>query len=148
MKKRFLVIFIMILLEISLFAVKKNDYGAGIMVGEPTGITLKYKNFPILGFAWSFDNYLHIHADYWIDQMTLTKKVDLFYGGGIKYKYRDDEKKKDNGSSIGIRLPVGVQFFPKKRIEIFFELAPGIMIIPDTEISFNIGLGCRYYFSL
>ena len=40
------------------------DIGAGIVVGEPTGLSFSYNNQFILGTAWSFRNYVHVHGDY------------------------------------------------------------------------------------
>ncbi len=143
------IITLVIVLTIPLSAAAENKFGAGIIIGEPTGISLKYLDFAS-GIAWSLQNHLHIHLDYWIYQDTIKKPVDWFIGAGIKFRYmsRDskDRGENDNAFGLGLRIPIGVQWFVIPEVEIFAELAPGISLLPGTDFDIDGGLGARYYF--
>ena len=129
---------------------RDNDFGLGIILGEPTGICLKYwvgSNSAIDGaVAWSFGNNdsLHLHADYLFHKFNLFKiekgKLPLYYGIGIRVRAEGEAR-------VGIRIPVGLNYiFEKAPLDIFIELAPLLDIIPDIDFRFNGAVGVRYYF--
>ncbi len=125
--------------------------GFGIIVGEPTGISIKYKNFPVLGFAWSVDNHFHMHCDYWIHHSAIDKSLNWYAGAGGKFRvFKNDSrhrgKNDDSRVGIGIRVPFGLQYFINNNIEVFGEVVPGISLIPSTEFDVDAGIGARYYF--
>lgn len=130
-----------------------NNMGIGIIVGEPTGFSFKYKNFPILGLAWSIENHLHFHADYWLLNPSLKGPVKWFLGAGGKMtllKQNENEGKRnddknDSEFSLGIRIPAGIQYYIAPSLELFFEVAPGISVIPETDFDIDGGFGLRYY---
>jgi len=136
----------------SIQAQGKTDFGLGVILGEPTGISLKYKNFPVVGIAWSVNNHFHLHCDYWIYNATLAQPVNWFIGAGLKLRIMDEHSRDDNNhhddttAGFGIRIPVGLQFFVIPRVELFAELAPGISLYPATEFDIDGGIGARYYF--
>lgn len=131
-------------------AAQGSDLGLGLILGEPTGLSLKswLGNRTALDFAaaWSFANNdsLHFHADYLVHDFSQFKvkkgKLPLYYGIGGRVK---TEKK----SRIGVRIPVGVCYiFEKTPLEIFFELAPLLDLVPKTDFGITGGIGIRYYF--
>lgn len=148
MKKIIVAAFILIL-SLSLNAQNK-DFGLGIMIGEPTGISMKYwtgtQNAVDAGIAWSFKRKasLHIHADYlWhsFDLIPVSKgRLPLHFGIGGRIKLQED-------ADVGVRIPVGLTYivsgFP---LDIFIEIVPILDLIPKTDFEFNAALGARYYF--
>lgn len=125
--------------------------GFGIIVGEPTGISIKYKNFPVLGFAWSIDNHFHMHCDYWAHLAPIDKSLSWYAGAGGKFRVfnndsRDRGKKDNSRVGIGIRVPFGLQYLINSNIELFAEVVPGISLIPSTDFDLDAGIGARYYF--
>lgn len=157
--KRILIAACVALTPITAFAAPQNSQespGIGIILGEPTGLSFRYRNFPILGLAWSVPNdSFHIHADYWVYRTALVPKpkIDWYIGGGLKYLHRrhgDDHPgrgdDRERHSWFGIRVPVGAQFFPDPRVEIFLELVPGIYLYPETDLLLDAGIGARFYF--
>ncbi len=140
------------------------DAGVGIILGEPTGISFRMDNFPILGLAWSFNGLLHVHADYWFVDRPLTDDeyfapMDWYLGAGGKViifsdSFSDDpppwKDKNDefDGTEIavGLRIPVGVQYFPIPEIELFLEVVPGMLLFPATSFDLDAGIGARYIF--
>lgn len=119
----------------------------GIILGEPTGISLKMwqsdNTAYDAGFAWSFSGQgsIHVHADYlrhnWLD--INEGDLALYYGLGARLLIRDDPK-------IGVRVPIGMQYMiPNSRLSVFFEVAPLMDLIPDTSFEVNGGLGLRIF---
>lgn len=141
---------------------ENNQLGAGIILGEPTGVCLKYwtggETAVDLALGWSFsnDDMLHIHADYMYHNFSLIKpqagRLPLYFGIGGCFKYREDPDKNRNDKNderkiISIRIPVGLAYiFEKPVIDIFLEIVPMMEIIPDTDFDINAALGARYYF--
>ncbi|MEX1213353.1 MAG: hypothetical protein WEA36_10955 [Balneolaceae bacterium] len=119
----------------------------GIIVGEPTGISAKFwtgNNTAFdLGLAWSFSGQgsMHIHSSYLIHK-TIENNPDLalYYGIGARLLMESDPK-------VGARVPLGLQYLiPDSRLSLFFELAPMLNLIPETDFDVNGGLGLRYFF--
>lgn len=73
-----------------------GNFGLGVMVGEPTGISLKSWNNDrsafALGAAWSFGRYdaLHLHGDYllhnWFNDVE-DGALAFYYGIGARFFY-------------------------------------------------------------
>ena len=144
-------------LVLTLGAVKVNaqtnagDFGIGVIIGEPTGISAKYyaggNNAFDFGVAWSLgrnDNF-HLHADYLVHRFDLIDvergRFPLYYGIGGRVRTGP-------GSQVGVRFPIGLSYyFPSDPVEIFFEIVPILDLTPGTDISGNGGLGVRFYFN-
>lgn len=120
----------------------------GIILGEPTGISFKSwqsDNTAIDGaVAWSFgeNGSVHLHADYlrhnWLD--VERGGLAFYYGLGARAVFADESK-------FGARIPVGLQYlFPDTRLSMFFEVAPTLNLIPDTDFGVNGGIGVRFFF--
>jgi len=130
-----------------------GKFGAGIILGEPTGLSAKYfltDTLAVDGAAgWSLDD----HTDFYLHSDLLVHKFDLFnvpkgrmplyFGGGVFVKFRDD----DYDDKVGVRVPIGISYmFEGTPVDIFAELAPGIDLSPSTRIDFTGGVGIRYWF--
>ncbi len=148
MKKLF---FIFSLIYIFSFSHSKtNNFGIGVIAGEPTGLTLKYWLDNNSGFdlaiAWSFEKEasFRIHADYlWHFKGIFKNEIKNLFpylGGGWLVNISERLR-------IGIRIPLGIEYmFDKIPLEVFLEIAPVINLIPATTLGGNAGLGLRYYF--
>ncbi|MCC5927318.1 MAG: hypothetical protein JJU41_12240 [Bacteroidetes bacterium] len=127
-----------------------GDFGLGVILGEPTGISAKLYtgNGRALDFgaAWSFGNNasMHLHADYLIHRFDLISvdsgQLPLYYGIGARVRMADN-------AQAGVRIPIGLSYyFPNDPLEIFFEIVPILDLAPKTSFSGNGGFGIRYYF--
>jgi hypothetical protein len=129
----------------------ENRFGAGLMVGEPTGLSLKYwlnQDFAIDGgVAQSFhrDNGLQLHSD------VLWHKFGLFesshgrcvpyIGVGVRGKFESGD------DAFGFRLPIGIAYMLDQHpIDVFFEVAPILDVTPSVRGSFNVAAGARFWF--
>ncbi len=134
------------------YAQQNRGLGIGIMVGEPTGLSLKNwsrsTSAYAAGIAWSFTEKtsLHVHLDY-VRHKPLFRgefrdRIPFYYGLGARMKMRDEKD-----SKVGVRIPLGITMLPDNvPIDIFFEIVPVLDILPDTDFGFNSALGIRYYF--
>jgi hypothetical protein len=129
-----------------------SGFGAGVMIGEPTGISLKYwlsENSAVDGVVgWSFDHDpdFHVHADYLYHLFDLipveVNRLPLYFGGGVRYKLRDG---KDD--LFGFRGVVGVSYlFDDLPIDIFVEAGPILDVAPEVKARYTIGIGARFWF--
>ncbi len=118
---------------------------AGIILGQPTGLSFLFRERIALGAAWSIYNRLHLHSDLWVGTDELVEPLDWFVGVGGKLKL-DALDEDDTRVALGARVPVGVRTFVLDQLEIFVEIAPGIQLFPETEPDIDAGLGVRYHF--
>ncbi len=131
-----------------------RDFGFGLIVGEPSGFTMKYMMSDTDAIdgavAWSFaDNaHFHIHSDYLKHNRSVLQKhfgitegmLELYYGIGGRIKFADDTR-------VGLRVVAGVSYlFDDGPIDAFFEIAPIMDVVPKTELNGNAAVGLRYWF--
>lgn len=128
----------------------KKGLGIGVILGEPTGISLKLWNSRTTAIdaaaAWSFkeEGKLHLHMDYLFHNFKLLKarngKSPLYYGIGGRVKFEEETR-------VGVRFPVGICYILRETpIDIFFEIVPLLELTPETELNFNASIGVRYFF--
>jgi hypothetical protein len=145
---------LLLILFISIYGLSATDIYAqerptntelGIIVGEPTGISAKFwtgaNSAFDLGLAWSFSGQgsMHVHSNYLLHSTLDNPNLAIYYGLGARLLMQNDPK-------IGIRIPLGLQYvIPDSRLGLFFELAPMLNLIPDTDFDVNGGLGLRYF---
>lgn len=130
-----------------------GHFGAGIILGEPSGVSAKYflnDTLAIDGAAgWS----LHEDSDFYFQGDLLFHKFDLIHvskgqmpvyiGGGAFVRFRDER----HDNEAGIRVPVGISYmFEDAPIDIFAEIAPGLDLTPSTRADFTGGVGIRFWF--
>ena len=124
---------------------QETGFGAGVILGEPTGISLKNwlaDNTAVdFGIAWSFANSgsLHLHVDFLVHNFDLTEvekgRLAVYYGIGGRFKSQKRER-------VGVRVPLGLCYIPEKApIDIFLEIAPLLDLAPATEFGLTGGIG-------
>lgn len=143
-------------------AQSKGRTGFGIVLGEPTGGTLKHfttrseaMNFTLgnsyfgsvragFDYLWHFDAF---RSD--VVNMHIGPGVALGFGDGNGVFWDDDDgfyKRDDDGVGIAVRAVAGVNIYPRNTpLEIFFELAPFIGLSPDTGGALDVAVGLRVY---
>lgn len=129
----------------------QREFGVGIILGEPSGISVKQwisRTAAIDGgFAWSFtnDTKIQVHSDYLKHRVYLFEsddfdsRIPVYYGLGARVILGDDP-------TIGVRFPVGVgKTFSEHPIELFLEIVPILDIAPSSDFDLNAAIGARYY---
>ena len=130
----------------------ETGLGIGVIIGEPTGISIKKwigeTRAVDAAAAWSFskNESFQLHADYLIHNFSLLKLEDLegrlpvYYGVGCRIKLDED-------ALIGIRVPFGISYlFADAPVDLFIEIVPILDVAPDTDLDINAAIGVRYYF--
>lgn len=135
---------------------RDRKFGAGIIVGEPTGITAKYyfsEKVAVDAIAsWSFldDAFMlisDVEADIFKIKTTARDfELPIYLGAGAILGF--DRGGNDNGRTMfGVRVPVGISAnWTKHHVEVYLEVAPGIKLVPETEFDITGGVGVRYWF--
>lgn len=150
MKKKFIIIATIALLLSPVINAQDSGFGAGVMFGTQTGLSLKMwtgeTTAVAAGMSWSFaeQGYFNIHADMLLHRFNLIPvndgKLPVYFGLGLKLGFGND-------IHMGIRVPIGLNYmFDEVPIDIFVEVAPGLQLTPATAFALDGGLGARYYF--
>lgn len=125
----------------------------GLIIGDPTGISYKHDigASTSLEFAagWSFknntENQLDIHGAYLFSNKSDIRiegyRLPFYFGPGGRIKIGEKD------IVLGFKAPFGLYYkFRNVPFSMFFELAPGLNITPDTDFDIMGGLGFRYIF--
>ncbi len=131
-------------------AYEKNDFGLGIILGSPTGLSAKLWLGKSSAFdaaaAWSFsrDGRFQIHGDYLWHNFKLIKveegSLPLYYGLGFRVNFGDE-------TEAGFRFPIGLEYlFPRAPFDIFIEVVPILRVIEKTDFEIDGAIGARFFF--
>jgi hypothetical protein len=136
-------------------AAEGGPFGLGIILGSPTGITLKLRlteNHAFqLAAGWGFGpedvEHFVLTADYLFTFPhafgVIDRAVSLspYVGIGGQFGFYADT------ADLGFRVPLGLSFlFARTPFELFVEIAVGIHLIPSTSGLLDGGIGGRIYF--
>lgn len=140
----------------------KGTFGAGIIIGEPTGVCAKLyvKDDQAIAAAAGFafvGGGIHLHADYLFHPVILQSRDSFvllaYIGPGVRLiQYRDGRD--DNYIALGIRGVGGLLFdFKEQPLDVFVEVA-GVLEFGFTDVeddegfgpALNVAAGVRYYF--
>ena len=153
MRKKFSIL-LLILIFLSLsnkgLAYEKNDFGLGIILGSPTGLSAKLWLSKSSAFdaaaAWSFSRKgrLQIHGDYLWHNFDLIEVEEgsfpLYYGLGFRLNFGDEVE-------AGVRFPIGIEYlFSGAPFDIFVEVVPILQVIKKTDFEIDGAIGVRFFF--
>lgn len=152
MKKNILTYLVIFILSAGSIYGQQKQFGLGIIVGSPTGISAKYwiadsKALDFgLGYSLTENNSnFNFHVDYlWheLDAFNSHENLLIHYGLGFRIKAVSDGK-----DSFGARGVVGVTWMLSQiPLDLFIEVAPVFKLIPETVLDLDGGLGVRFYF--
>lgn len=124
--------------------------GIGLMLGEPSGISVKYWTTGVtafnVGVAWSLSGRgdseaLHTHADFlWHAWFADPQNLAFYYGLGGRVIFATDAR-------AGVRVPFGLNYvFETIPFDLFVEAVPILDLTPDVAFAGNGAVGIRYYF--
>lgn len=144
---------------------QRRTFGVGLILGDPTGISVKLWTSPLnafdFGIGWSVDgdgmgrynnsyydynggSRLHIHMDYlWhtFDAIHSSENFPLYYGLGGRINSGDGY-----ASTVSVRVVGGISWLPRDTpIDLFLELAPTLRLTNSSGLYLGVGLGGRYY---
>jgi hypothetical protein len=159
---KLIIIALCMLASIKEVSAQRGQFGLGVMVGEPTGISAKLwvSNTTAIdfGIGWSLGVFVsdtdyngngrsHLHFDYLINAYNLfgdTDQYPLYCGVGVSYNMGG---KHDN--LLAMRFVGGFAWMPNETpLDFFIEMAlvPTFNFSSQSEFTIDAGLGVRYYF--
>jgi len=164
--KRFIVLISVLIfsfIELSAQGPKGKDFGFGIILGDPTGLSGKYwlsrENAIPFSVGNSYFGALRITGDYiWHFNSFNSKYVTLYAGpgavigigesGGWIYKKKGDYYwvRKDDEIGFGARGIFGINIIPKNSpLEIFAEIGLMVGVVPAFGSNVEGAIGFRFY---
>jgi hypothetical protein len=155
--------FLLTLLLILPQAQAATRIGVGAIYGEPTSATAKFMRSQTkgvdLGVTYSFRDYLLVYSDHlWHfpgafgRSPLLIAEIRPYFGAGALVVVSTDDRAKryieQEGSSIGlgVRIPLGLEWYPNSPLSIYAEVAPGVGVVPTVFAFLQGGIGLRIYF--
>jgi hypothetical protein len=128
-------------------------FGAGVMLGEPIGPSLKYFFSDELAIDGAFGWSLHDHTDFYLQSDLLWHNFDLipvsqgkmpvYFGAGGLVRFRNSGL----DDQFAVRAPVGVSYlFDNAPVEIFAEVGPALDLTPSLRGEVTGGIGVRFWF--
>lgn len=123
-------------------------YGAGLILLDPSGLSIKAwlpgSKAVAGGIGWSAeaDHYLHLHADYLFKAVRLVSDrnltIDFYLGAGGKVIFRDFD-------NAWIRIPLGIDLLLRRSpLNFFFEVVPSFNF---SRRKLSGAIGFRYVFT-
>jgi hypothetical protein len=122
-----------------------QGFGLGIIIGDPTGLSAKYhfgEGGVDLAVAWNINNdMMALHSNYHFHIPMGVESLTFFVGVGVYIVLWNEF------GVAGIRVPLGLEYILSEiPLGLFFEVAPGLDLIPGTDFSLGAGIGVRWYF--
>ncbi len=140
-----------------------KNFGFGIMVGDPTGLTAKFwtqrNSAFVIDVGGSYFGSPRIGVDYLWHFDAFRSNIAKLYAGlggalgigeGKGIYYANDAGRfyfrSDNGIGIGARGVFGVNIIPQNTpLEVFLELGILVGLTPSFGSAVDSGLGIRFY---
>lgn len=134
--------------------------GLGLLLGNPSGLSLSYRppdaaSYLQASAGWNFqDETFSFNGDYLYTITTFASPDDpaltfpVYAGVGGRLRLGEDRAVSEVGraNSLGVRLPIGIAFTPQTvAIDVFLEVAPTLIVIPETKVRLEGGVGVRVY---
>ncbi len=159
MKKLFLVLGLLIIINFSLRAQSpgRKELGFGIMLGDPSGLTLKYWQTQVNAFVFDFGtSYFgnpRLNADYlWHFDAFNSRIANLYAGPGVALGFGSNggfwnkNFRSDKNAALGVRGVFGVDILPiRTPLEVFVEVGVLVGLAPDFGSGLDGAIGIRYY---
>lgn len=141
-----------------------KNFGFGIILGEPTGLTLKYwfnrENALTGSIGGSYFGSPRINVDYLWHIDAFRSRVAILYAGlggalgfgrgGDGFWYKDDKDRffyrPASDVGLGVRGSFGLNVIPARvPLEIFFEMGALVGLAPSSGAAVDLALGLRFY---
>jgi hypothetical protein len=154
-----------ILAFISTSAFATPNLGVGVLLGDPSALSGKYFMGPnsAIDGGISFGHHeLVVFADVLKhfpgklgNQNAFVSSLNPYVGVGPLLAFSDGDNdhnhhvipNDDDDYAIGGRIPIGVEWVDKEiPVGVSLEIAPGAVILPDTNAFIQGGVAVRYYF--
>lgn len=147
-----------------------GPFGVGIVLGDPSALTMKYEIDETSawdgGIAFNLSKWILVYGD-WDYKFAGAfsrggarglSNLTPYLGAGLVlvvsnssdsdtrgFRYFDSSS--SSRVALGLRIPLGIEWKPADTpIGVFVEIAPGLTIVPATYAFVQGGLGIRFFF--
>lgn len=135
------------LTQTALAAPAAGSTGVGVVVGDPTGGTLRYFLSPnrSLDFGVGYSGDAALWGDFtWHDWKLLpapkSGEVEIWASAGLRIEAASD-------AEFGFRTMLGASYWlPGRPVELFATAGPVFQVAPDGGVGADGGVGVRFYF--
>ncbi len=159
MKKLLLILSLLIIFNLSLSAQSPGgkELGFGVMLGDPSGLTLKYwqkqDNAFVFDLGTSYFGNPRLNADYlWHFDAFNSNFANLYAGPGVALGFGssggfwDKNFRSDKNAALGVRGVFGIDILPRQTpLEVFVELGVLVGLTPDCGSGLDESIGIRFY---
>lgn len=125
----------------------------GVAAGDPTGLSLVVEDRLSVLIGWSLDRHTSIFLDVWLWRQLLPPGVRWYLGaGGVAEIYNDNSDRgyemerdqEDPSVGLGIRVPVGIRYSLRDRLELMSEVSGNIIFFPEFTLDGHAYIGLRF----
>ncbi len=128
-----------------------GEFALRLANGLPSSALLTFrvpKLPPVFGVGVSIpengDASFALMADWWLAQGNLFSFINYYIGPGLYLAVADQ-------ATAGIRVPIGLNAYPLKPLEVFIEFAPAVGLLAPSGVSIpqwglQAGFGFRFWF--
>lgn len=151
MRRMISAVFIIILLTSQLHAADQKKVGIGVVLGAPTGFSLKYwtsQSVAVQGAIGRGPGGLVVGADYLIHADAFTNRdFAFFYGpGAFVGGTWGGPTIGGNDVGFGVRGVFGVNYVvPNHPFEFALEIGPALLLLPTVGMGVEVGFAFRFY---
>jgi hypothetical protein len=153
MVKRCLTLAVLLLAGVSGLEAQSKKLGLGIIVGAPTGFSLKYwtgSGDALQGYVGGGFGGIAIGADYVFHSNAFNdQRIPFYYGPGAfvgPASYGGPRYDKNAGLGLGFRFVFGADYvFPDHPFDIAFEMGPALVLSPVVGVGLEGGIAFRFY---
>lgn len=106
------------------------------------GLSFKFSSFPVVGLQYDFENgHVAGSVDYYaIDAEPIGGMFSFFLAAGAFIGVGS------NGFDMGLRLPVGLQFWPVSKLEFYLSPMLSVPLLPAPSVGVGAEFGLRVHF--
>lgn len=146
--KRAILVCALVLAGGDVWAQRAGLFGAGVTLGDPTGLSLKYwlDETKAVDAGVGFSGDAAFYGDFLWHSYDLLPQPDrgrlgAYVGAGPRIETERRE------TALGIRTLGGLNYWIAEHpIEVFLEAGPVFRLAPDRDVDVDAGLGVRFYF--
>lgn len=128
-------------------AQRADDLGAGVVLGNPTGVTAKLwvsESRALaagLGISTNITLYMdHVWHSWTVLPQPAEGRLSVYVGPGMQIRARPTDE-------FSLRAVMGVAYWlPHRPVELFLELVPVLRCFPGGSVGLDGGVGFRLYF--
>lgn len=150
--KRFLFV-ILCLAAVQSLGAQVKQFGIGVIIGAPTGLSGKYWTTPrteaIQGYVGGGFGGVTIGVDYLFHSNAFNNSnLPFYYGPGafIGSAGLGGPRYDKNSLGLGLRFMFGADYlFPNNPFDIAFEVGPALILSPLVGLGLEGGLAFRFY---